>query len=77
MSKLINKPVEVMLDNGFPCRFFFQKPVFIRYIQEYWREVGQWWLGEPERVVYQVVTDYGLNELHYTPHDDRWILYRL
>jgi len=52
MSKLVNQPVEVVLENGFPRRFFFQKPFFIRHIQEYWREAGQWWLGEPERMVY-------------------------
>jgi len=77
MSKLVNQPVEVMLKDGFPSRFFFRKPFFIRHIQEYWREVGEWWLGEPERIVYQVVTDYGLNELHYTPEENCWILYRL
>ncbi|MGI6148830.1 MAG: hypothetical protein GX195_12160 [Firmicutes bacterium] len=77
MSKLVNQPVEVVLENGFPRRFFFQKPFFIRHIQEYWREAGQWWLGEPERMVYLVVTDYGLNELHYIPKNDCWLLYRL
>ena len=59
-----------------PAVFFF-KNVVIRHIQEYWREAGQWWLGEPERMVYLVVTDYGLNELHYIPKNDCWLLYRL
>jgi len=77
MSKLVNQPVEVVLENGFPRRFFFHKSFLIHHIQEYWREAGQWWLGETERFVYQVVTDYGVSELHYLPSTDSWILYRL
>lgn len=78
MSKLINQPVELSRENNFPAAFYYQRPYRIKYILNHWREMGQWWLQEPELFVYEVSTDYSLCELHYLPpREERWILYRL
>jgi hypothetical protein len=46
-------------------------------IAEYWRESGQWWLGEPELHIYQVIAEATLFELHHCPLKSRWILYKI
>ena len=77
MSKLINQPVKLVKENGFPVYFYFQRLYYIQYILQHWREVGQWWLGEPELFIYQVSTQLCWCEFHYLPSQKQWILYRL
>jgi hypothetical protein len=77
MSKLINQPIELTVEDNFPVFFHFHRPYQIKYILQHWREVGQWWLGEPELFVYQVSTNRAWCELHYLPALERWVLYRL
>ncbi|NLJ74592.1 MAG: hypothetical protein GX331_06305 [Firmicutes bacterium] len=77
MSKCINKPIQVVMENNFPTRFHFHGNYLIQHILEHWREVGQWWLDEPERFVFRVSTDCCWCELHYAPQINQWILYRI
>lgn len=77
MSKLINRPIELIWENDFPAFFYYQRPYRIKYILNHWREAGQWWLQESELFVYEMSTDYSICELHYLPQEERWILYRL
>ncbi|HHY10445.1 MAG TPA: hypothetical protein GX528_07760 [Firmicutes bacterium] len=77
MSKLINQPVELINRNGFPFYFYFKRPYYIKYILRHWREAGQWWLGEDELFVYEVSTNHCWCELHHSPRQKQWILYRL
>ncbi|MGI6037290.1 MAG: DUF6504 family protein [Limnochordia bacterium] len=57
-----------------PCAFRWKKRQYpITEIIDEWREAGQWWLGEPERHVYRVLTSTGgLYELHQA--GGRWYL---
>ncbi|NMB38957.1 MAG: hypothetical protein GX994_05210 [Firmicutes bacterium] len=65
-----------VIDN-LPYSFNYQRPYIIEKIYEHWRETGQWWLGESELYVYQVIAENNLFELHYRLDKCRWILYRI
>ncbi|NLJ80488.1 MAG: hypothetical protein GX335_05655 [Firmicutes bacterium] len=75
--RLVNQPIQLIKLNGFPFRFYFRRPYYIKYILDHWRESGQWWLEEPELHVYEVSTNRCWCELHYLPAQEHWILYRL
>ncbi|MDI9412541.1 MAG: hypothetical protein QM401_03065 [Bacillota bacterium] len=77
MSKLINEPIELITINNFPFEFRFRRLYKIKYIHKYWREAGEWWLDQPELHVYKVSTNHCYCELHFSPKDEQWILYRL
>ncbi|HOB09175.1 MAG: hypothetical protein WAP20_10375 [Limnochordia bacterium] len=57
--------------------FVYHKPYQIESIKDRWREAGQWWLGEQELHVYQVIAAGTLFELHYYPAQSRWILHKI
>lgn len=62
--------------NNQPYTFYYRHHrYYVKEVREYWRESGQWWLGEKELHIYQVIADNGLFELHYL--QNCWVLYKI
>lgn len=67
----------MIVHNHRPQSFYFKKLYRIERVVEHWREIGEWWRGEQEIIVFIVVADHSFCELHYQPAADNWILYRI
>ncbi len=63
--------------NNLPNSFCYRRLYLIEKIYEHWRETGQWWLGETELHVYQVIAESNLFEIHFKTDERNWILYKI
>lgn len=54
MSRILEEPIAVFQQGGRLAGFVHRRRYHIRSILEVWREVGDWWQGEPARSVYRV-----------------------
>ncbi|NPV70066.1 MAG: hypothetical protein HPY55_05410 [Firmicutes bacterium] len=77
MSKVVNQPVLVITDAQVkPAKFFWRRWFRVSRIMDTWAETGRWWEGEPERVIYRVISDGGMvAELEACA--GRWVLYKI
>lgn len=86
MGQRMRKEVQVKLDSRGRLGGFYHNGQFWRVnsMMEEWRDTGEWWNGEAEKLFFRVtarpIRDEGapvLCEIFFEPHDDRWILYLL
>lgn len=78
MVRLIDRRVPVhAAPDGRPLWFAFRGRRRVVRVLDSWREIGEWWDGNGERIVYRVETeDGGVFELDYRPTDGGWFLYK-
>jgi hypothetical protein len=79
MSRIINRPVDVVIDDlQRPMRFLWRgKWIPVGSIVRRWREVGRWWQGEGESTFYTIVSkDLSIYELSNSSQDG-WQLVRI
>ncbi|POB09714.1 MAG: hypothetical protein C7B44_09805 [Sulfobacillus thermosulfidooxidans] len=70
---------QVRIRNHVPYQFFLngQSHKIIR-IMDYWRDVSEWWRGEPELWFWRVLTDrQGVYELVCHPQSNQWWVYHV
>lgn len=79
VSRFLHRPLEVKHANLRPLALFLRgRWVAVREIQDYWRDAGRWWAGEPEKHFYRVLAgNGGVYEIFRQPADGRWFLYRV
>ncbi|MCY0865426.1 MAG: DUF6504 family protein [Sulfobacillus sp.] len=69
----------VWVSGQVPRKFFWnQRMIAIRRIIDYWRDIGEWWLDEPELWFWRVEgSDRGVYELAWNPEKNQWWLYHV
>ena len=79
MSRIINRPVDVVIDDlQRPTRFLWRgRWISVGSIVRRWQEIGKWWQGEGESTFYTIVSrDLSVYELCNLSRDD-WRLVRI
>jgi len=79
MSRIINRPVEVVSDElQRPTRFLWEgRWIPVYSIVRMWREIGKWWQGEGESTFYTVISrDLSVYEL-CNSYTGEWQLVRI
>lgn len=79
MSRIINRPVEVVMDDQQSLvRFLWQgRWISVCSIVRMWREIGRWWQGEGESTFYTVISrDLSVYELCKS-YKGEWQLVRI
>jgi hypothetical protein len=74
------RPIQqVQTKNRVPYQFCSQgKSHKIIRIVDYWRDVSEWWRGEPELWFWRVLTDsQGVYELVCHPQSNQWWIYHV
>ncbi|MGE5560393.1 MAG: DUF6504 family protein [Chloroflexota bacterium] len=74
--RIINRPVTVITGpQGAPQQFTYRGRQRIKAIVDRWTEIGEWWDGEHERLVYRILSERGgMYELEL--RDGEWRLYK-
>jgi len=77
VSKVIDQPVLMVVEDGKPKRFFWiKKWVNVKDVVDKWSESGRWWDEEREKTFYRVLGgEGGVYEIYF---DNRhWKLYKV
>ncbi len=73
------RSVKVELRDKVPYRFRWRGTLYnIIRIIDYWRDVSEWWRGDPELWFWRVLTNtQGVYELVCDPQSNQWWIYRV
>ncbi|MBS3977756.1 MAG: hypothetical protein KGZ75_13730 [Syntrophomonadaceae bacterium] len=84
MSRIINKPVQVKASSSYfpdmmlPRMFRYRDSIFAVKVLEVWKDIGEWWNGEAEKIFYRVAAAGGsVFELYQDLGSKRWFLYKV
>lgn len=77
MARLIDRPIVVTVKDNQPHTFTDRDYTHtIAHIVDFWQESGAWWLDEPSRYVFTVLTmDSFLYDIERV--GDKWFIYRV
>ena len=77
VSRLFNEPITVHAVNSFaPSAFIWRRRSYrVSDILSWWREPGEWWNGQPVRIMLRVCANGGIYELARI--ESSWFLNRV